>query len=294
MGIGPGNVANLLPPQPDDGARKARDLARTQREQSSAKSGQAMQIGAGGILVNNGGSITVEAPGQLIVPGGVLNTAGSITAGTSISAGTTITAAGNIQGGGLISTGAASVAGGLSAGSVSTTGQVSSAAPIVSPGSHGYNVTTGYVACWINGDGTFGTSPSSGIVKKNLSQMTADDARRLLNLTPYWGHYLWDSDASPLKVFFLAEDVRAAGFGPDVAPVVASDVPLQMVSPTGEPILDESGNPVSVPVGEAYTVNYSQMVVPLVAAWHDGAQQMQAMQAAITALTARLAAAGIA
>jgi hypothetical protein len=43
------------------------------------------------------------------------------------------------------------------------------------------------------------------------------------------------------------------------------------------------------------------MVVPLIAAWHDGAQQMQALQATITGqqaqiqdLVSRLAAAGIA
>lgn len=186
-------------------------------------------------------------------------------------------------------------------GNISASGQVTSSGPIVSPGSHGYNVTTGYVACWINGDGTFGTSPSSGLVKKNLAQMTADDARRLLNLTPYWGHYVWDSDAAPLKVFFLAEDVRAAGFGPDVAPIVAGDVPLQMVSPDGTPLLGEDGTPVVVAAGDAYTVNYSQMVVPLVAAWHDGALQIQAMGAQIAAqqtqidsLLARLTAAGIA
>lgn len=178
-------------------------------------------------------------------------------------------------------------------GNVTAAGQVVSAAPLKSPGSHGYNVTSSYVAGWIDGDGTLGTSPSTGLVKTSLTPMTATDAQKLLNLTPYWGRYVWDSDTSPLKVFFLAEDVRAAGFGPDVAPVVI-DEPLSLVNPDGTPVLDSNGNPATVPVGEAWTVNYSQMVVPLIAAWHDGAEKMQAMQAQIDALNARLTAAGIA
>lgn len=300
MGIGPGNIANIMPPRPDDAARRARDAARQAREQASAKTGQAMQIGAGGITVTDGGSISIEGSGSLNVGSGALNSAGSISAATTISAG------GNITGGGLISTGAASVAGGMSVGSLSASGgitaggQVVSTGPAVSPGSHGYNVTSGYVACWINGDGTFGTSPSSELVKTGLTQMTADDARRLLNLTPYWGRYVWDADDAPLKVFFLADDVRQAGFGPDVAPVVVGE-PLSMSGPDGSPVIGADGNPVVIPVGEAYSVNYSQMVVPLVAAWHDGAQQMQAMgaqlaaqQTQIDALVSRLAAAGIA
>ena len=293
----PGSVIANMPPQDDDQQRRIRDAERQAREQASAKSGQAMQIGAGGITVTNGGSITIQGTGSLNVGSGALNSAGSITAAT------TITAAGNVQGGGLVSTGAASVAAGmsvggaLSAGSISSgnvvsSGQVqSNGSPFLSLPSHNYNCTSGYVACWIDGNGTFGTSPSSALVKTGLTPMTGADAQRLLNLTPYWGRYVWDADTDPLRVFFLAEDVRAAGFGPDVAPV--AETPVTFTGPDGNPVLDASGSPVTVPVGEAWTINYSQMVVPLIAAWHDGAQQMQAMQAQIDALTARLKAAGI-
>jgi hypothetical protein len=76
---------------------------------------------------------------------------------------------------------------------------------------------------------------------------------------------------------------------------------MALVNPDGSPVLDADGNQAVVPVGEAWTVNYSQMVVPLIAAWHDGAQQMQALQETITGqqaqiqdLVSRLAAAGIA
>lgn len=287
----PGSVIANMPPQDDDQQRRIRDAERQAREQASAKSGQAMQIGAGGITVTDGGSITIQGTGALHVGSGALDSAGSITAATDITAG------GTVQGADVVSTGAASVAGALSAGSVSSgnvvsSGQVqSNGAPFVSLPSHNYNCTSGYVACWINGDGTFGTSPSSELVKTGLTPMTGADAQRLLNLTPYWGRYLWDADTDPLRVFFLAEDVRAAGFGPDVAPV--AETPVTFTGPDGNPVLDASGSPVTVPVGEAWTINYSQMVVPLIAAWHDGAQQMQAMQSQIDALTARLKAAGI-
>jgi len=178
--------------------------------------------------------------------------------------------------------------GNISPGNVIAAGQVqSNGAPLKSLPSHNYTVSSGYVATWTDGDGTIGTSPSTGTVKKDLAEMTADDARNLLSLTPYWGRYVWDDADSPLKVFFLAEDVRAAGFGPDVAPTVVGE-PLQLVNPDGTPVLDADGNQAVVPVGQAWTVNYSQMVVPLIAAWHDGAQQMAAMQAQIAELTAQV------
>jgi hypothetical protein len=191
--------------------------------------------------------------------------------------------------------------GNIAPGNVVASGQVqSNGGPLKSLPSHNYTVSSGYVATWTDGDGTIGTSPSTGTVKTSLTEMTADDARNLLSLTPYWGRYVWDDDESPLKVFFLAEDVRAAGFGPDVAPTVVGE-PLTLVNPDGSPVLDADGNQAVVPVGEAWTVNYSQMVVPLIAAWHDGAQQMQALQATITGqqaqiqdLVSRLAGAGIA
>lgn len=177
----------------------------------------------------------------------------------------------------------------VNAGNVNASGQVSSnGAPLKSLPSHNYTMHVGsWVAGWIDGDGTVGTSASSARIKKSLQEMTAEDARRLLQLTPYWGRYIWDDDDAPLSVFFLAEDVRKAGFGPDVAPVVSGD-PMVMMGSNDEPFLDDDGNPVIIPAGEAWTVNYSQIVVPLVAAWHDGAQQMQVMQNQLDALQAKI------
>lgn len=148
-------------------------------------------------------------------------------------------------------------------GNVSVAGQVTSQAPLKSPGSHDYIVTTDYVAGWINSDGTLGTSPSSRTVKKNLTPMDeespagVDAVTALLSLVPYWGHYSWDDDGSPLKVFLIAEEVAAAGFGPDVAPVKD---------------------------GDAYTVNYSQLVVPLIAALQQERAERLALQARVETL----------
>lgn len=144
------------------------------------------------------------------------------------------------------------------AGNVSSSGTVTSAGALVSPGSYLYQVSHGYLALWINDDGTIGFSPSSVDTKMDLSEMS--DASSILGLTPYWGRYKWDAPDSPLKAFVLAEDVAAAGFGPDVAP------------------LDADGKP--------FTVNYSQLVVPLLSA-------VRAQQKQIDALTKRLDDAGL-
>lgn len=123
-------------------------------------------------------------------------------------------------------------------GNVTASGQVTSGAPLKSIGSHNFSVTSGYVGAWINGDGQIGYSASGTDVKKDLTPMPGNNTD-FLNLQPYWGRYTWDAEHEEMKVFLLAEDVRAAGFGPDVAPV------------------DEDG--------KAFTINYSQLVVPLLA-----------------------------
>jgi hypothetical protein len=272
MGINPGNLAYGMPPAADDQVRKQRDLERQARENASARGLAASQIGSGGLLVTDGGSITIEGTGSLNVGAGALNSAGAISAGTTIAAGTDIaaggkvTATGEVKGGTVTSTGDVAAAGTVSGatmsatGNVSAGGQVYSQAPLRSPGSHDYLVTTDYVAGWINSDGTVGTSPSNRGSKKNLVRMDAtetpmgvDAAVALMGLTPYWGHYLWDDDGSPLKVFLIAEDVSEAGFGPDVAPV-----------------RDD---------GQAYTVNYSQLVVPLLAAIQKLTKRVQELEA---------------
>jgi hypothetical protein len=177
--------------------------------------------------------------------------------------------------------------GNIAPANVTASGQVDSAgSPLKSQPSYGYMVTTGYKGLWIDG-ATYqvGYSPSTEAVKTDLTPMDADDAAQLLGITPYWGRYLWDDPSTPPKAFFLADEVRAAGFGPDVAPVVEGE-PLAMVGADGLPVLSAEGEPVVIPAGEAYTVNYSQIVVPLVAI-------ARAQASAIADLTARLAAAGL-
>lgn len=160
---------------------------------------------------------------------------------------------------------------------VTASGRVYSTGPLVSPGSHDYNVSVGYVAAWINGDGTIGTSPSSGAVKVDLAVFTDDDSKKLLGVKAYWGRYMWDSSESQLKAFVLAEDLQNAGFGPDVAPTVDGDEPRN---------IGTKDDPVLVEPGKAWTVNYSQLVVPLIAL-------AQSQQKQIDDLTARLDAADL-
>lgn len=279
----PGSIIANMPPRDDDPQRRARDAQRLAREQASAKSGQAMQIGAGGIDVTDGGSITIEGTGALHVGSGALDSAGSITAGTDITAG------GTVQGADVVSTGGATVAGGMSvggaltaasvnSGDVISSGQVqSNGSPFLSVPSHNYIVNKGnWVAGWIDEDGSIGTSPSAGAVKTSLTPM---DGQEILNVVPYWGRYIWDAPDSPLKSFLIAEDVQAAGFGTDVAPVVTGTEPQNVSA--------DPASAVMVQPGQAWTVNYSQLVPALL-----GALRTQA--ADIAELQSRLKAAGIA
>jgi hypothetical protein len=108
-------------------------------------------------------------------------------------------------------------------GTISTGQSVSAQNLIIGVGSHGFNVTTNYVAAWINGDGTFGTSASSIDVKRDLVDMPGSVVDRLLALGTYQGRYTWDPDDAPLKSFLLAEQVQAAGLGDDVVATITTD-----------------------------------------------------------------------
>jgi hypothetical protein len=167
--------------------------------------------------------------------------------------------------------------GNISPGNVNASGQVVSASPIKSPGSHGYNVTTSYVAGWIDGDGTFGTSPSSGAVKVDLAVIADADARKILGVVPYWGRYEWDAPDTPLKAFVLAEDVQSSGFGPDVAPIVDGDEPRN---------IGTDDDPVMIQPGHAWTVNYSQLVVPLLALAREQDGRIATLETQVAALVA--------
>ncbi|WP_295012004.1 hypothetical protein [uncultured Microbacterium sp.] len=159
---------------------------------------------------------------------------------------------------------------------VAASGQVSSnGGPFKSQPSYAYAVATSYKGAWIDGvTYQIGYSASSERVKTDLQPMRGS---RILDLTPYWGRYVWDDPTSPPKAFLLAREVQDAGFGPDVAPVV-EDAPLVMRDSHGDPI-QVDGRDVVIPVGEAYTINYGQLVVPLIAA--------------VQALAARLDVAGL-
>jgi hypothetical protein len=170
--------------------------------------------------------------------------------------------------------------GNITPGNVTASGQVqSNGAPFLSVPSHNYIVNKGnWVVGYIDSDGAVGTSPSSEAVKVDLEAMDEADAAKVIGLTPYWGRYLWDAADSPLKAFVLAEEVQAAGFGPDVAPVVTGHEAMNVSADPDRPVMIEPG--------QAWTVNYAQLVVPLLAA-------VKAQQTRIDALVSRLDAAGI-
>lgn len=147
--------------------------------------------------------------------------------------------------------------GNIAPGNVDASGRVTSGgAPLTSLPSFNYQVTTGYKSAWINNDGQVGFSPSTLRVKKDLEPFPDELADAfLLTMTPYLGRYTWDDESEPLKVFVIAEEAAAAGFGPDVVPG------------------DKDGQP--------ETVNYSQLVVPLLAV-------VKQQQARLAALESRL------
>lgn len=137
--LSPGSITNSVP-DPDEPLRLQRDVQRNAQEQASARSLQQSQIGAGGLLINNGGSLTIAGTGALNVGSGALNSAGSI------SAGTTITAAGAITGASVTATGAVTGATvvattSVTAPSVTATGAVSGASVGASGAVTGASVT---------------------------------------------------------------------------------------------------------------------------------------------------------
>lgn len=232
MGIGPGNISSLFPDRGDGVGRKLRDLERQQRENAAARTGQAMQVGAGGILINNGGSLTISGTGTF-------NTNGTITTTSAFSAGTTITAGGNISStggnvsaagslsGASLNVGSGGVSGGAFSGSslscsgniTSTGGAVYSSAAFQSPGSRALVVTVGYVNAYLDTNGYLGYQPSTRRVKKDLGSIPGWLLDATLRLPTYMGRYKTEDSTAPRTPFLIAEDVRDAGFGPSVVPL---------------------------------------------------------------------------
>ncbi len=146
MGLNPGSPGFAMPPAEDDFVREQKDMRRTVRENAAARTLEASQIGAGGMRVTDGGSITIEDPGQLIVASGVLNSAGTITAATDISAG----------------------------GDVNAGADVNVVGDIYSPHARITPVVTSYVGAWINSDGRIGASASSAVYKQDFTPADTD------------------------------------------------------------------------------------------------------------------------
>lgn len=288
----PGSVVSQMPPQDDDPQRRQRDLERQAREQASARSGQAMQIGAGGIVVTGGGSITIEGTGALNVGSGALNSAGAITAATDITAGGDVTAGGAVQGADLVSTGPASVAGALSAGSVSSGGAVSGSTGrfdggLFSIAAYSTIISGTRVANWTQNDGTIGTAPSSARFKTNITDADlATRAQAILGLAVKHYNYLAEIDKQQddpaykvhLEVGMIAEDLHAAGLWEFV---------IYERDENGVALLDDNGD--VIPFGIHYEL--FGMAVLGAAQYIYGLVQVQAEQ--ISALTARLDKAGL-
>jgi hypothetical protein len=239
MAVNPGSIASQMPPQEDDIQRRLRDLERMMREFSSAKSGQAMGIGAGGITIDGGGSLTITGTGSLNVGSGALNSAGSIAAGTFITAGTTIAAGGNISGGGFSTSGGVSASGNVSAGAtvsgvnVSASGAVSGNTGtfnggLFSTAAYSTVVSGTRTATWTQNDGTVGTAPSSIRFKTNVVLADWSEARVLAVLSASSKYYNYKSEVarrddpkSPdyvgpdyhvhQEIGYIAEELHAAG-----------------------------------------------------------------------------------
>lgn len=191
---------------------------------ASANAIFSLVVGMGGAIFNGAAQFLGGILGNLSVTGALAAT-GAVS-GSAVSSASTVTATTDVNAGGNVS-----------GTNIAASGQATSVSAFKSMGSYNYHVVTGYQAMWINNDGTIGVSASNRDSKKDLIPLT--DVDPLLSLQPYLGRYIWDDETAPLKQFLIAEDVHAAGFGPDVAP------------------LDETGAPLSI--------NYSQLVPALIA-----------------------------
>lgn len=160
---------------------------------------------------------------------------------------------GDIAPGHVTASGDVTAAGSVSAGGdLTSAGQLDVAGPIFSPHGRATPVVTSYVSAWLNVDGRIGATASTRASKTDLEPLPLELAEGLLSVEPHIGRYIWDDPESPLKVFLIAEDVAAAGFGTDVVP--------------------------QTPEGEPFTINYSQLVVPLLAIVRDQEARIRALE----------------
>lgn len=194
--MNPGSPGFAMPPAEDGIVRQLKDLWRAVRENAAARSLESSQIGKGGLRVTDGGSITIEAPGQLIVASGVLNSAGSITAVTDISAG----------------------------------GKVIGNAGLTSLGVYNTDVTAlpgARTSVWVHVSGVLGQTVSTIVKKLNLRDQLPFTAADILSIVPYIFEYraqveirddpenpYYDpSYVVPTEIGMMAEHLVDAGLG---------------------------------------------------------------------------------
>jgi hypothetical protein len=297
-----------MPPQASDFGRHQQDLERLQREQAAANILQAAQFGKGGILVTDGGSITIQGTGSLNVGSGALNSAGSISAGTTVTAGGNISstggnvsAAGTLSAGGAITGASLNVGGGgvsggaFSGSSLSCSGAVSGSTGtfnggLVSTAVYSTVISGTRTATWTQNDGTMGTAPSSIRFKTNVEPVAWDDARFLAIMAASAKYYQYKAELAKRDdptasgyvgpdyhvhtvVGYIAEELHAAGLW---------EVVIYEREEDGSPKLDDAGQ--VIPFG----VHYELLGIYALeaAAWLWG--KLQSQQADIDAIKAHL------
>jgi hypothetical protein len=210
------NPGDQMPAGDDFLVRQIRKLQRQIDENASARSLAASQIGAGGLLVNNGGSITVTGGGTITLPTGTLSAA-NVVATAALSAGTTIAAGGAITGASVAVTGAASSATSSTTGNASVGGNLAVTGGIGSPFVYSNSVagTTGNRAVWMDGSGNLGYNTSSRRFKEQIE--TADiDYETLMKVRIVWYKYiqsieLYGDLAAEKQLGAIAEEVHDLG-----------------------------------------------------------------------------------
>lgn len=165
MGLNPGSIGFAAPPRPMELVRKQRDLARVVQEQGAARSLESSSIGAGGLTVKNGGSIVVEAGGNITLVSGAF-VAATVQGTTSMTTpqmnATNASVSGTVTAGGLTSLGVYAL-------DVSTL-----------PG--------GRSSVWVHVSGQIGFAPST-IAKKTDLGPVPFSAADVLAVAPYVFHY---------------------------------------------------------------------------------------------------------
>jgi len=222
------NPGDAFPDGVDWIPRALKGLQRQIDANASSRSLAASQIGAGGVLISGGGSLTIEGTGSLNVGSGALNSAGSI------SAGTTITASGTVQGNSLRSTGNSQIDGSETVnGNIAVGGSVTASGGVrgtdlYSSNAAGYNITgTRAGGWWETATGRAGTAVSSRHFKTHITDAKLRErAPVILELSIKHYQYLAqlakrDDPNSPdnvgpwykvhTEVGLIAEDLHAAG-----------------------------------------------------------------------------------